>query len=1822
MLKTALNTIKKLSLRLRKYILNMYKKKPKLFICFIAIFFLFTISSILFFTTRSKPNDDIFFLSSSNNSLLANKNPSFSVNFGKREDPNTQWVRFEAKATSQNPFEKDDSNFFTKVIKAIKPKSNYGIEMSLKGVSLSETENFDLGTKEETVKNVAEIIGTDEVKTSTELVDSGRVIGENSDEPVSKKTVLNKNVAKGVDIEYQILSGLGLKEEIVINDLEEYAGDCMNDFSKCAVPLNEFVFDIKLDEGLELKKGWFTLKGVSTETYYFVDSDGNYVAHFLPSWAIDGGGNKTYDVSLSVEEKGEGNYEAKVIVDASWLFSSDRVYPIRIDPSIVHDDSTDFSTGITSRTNYFTDSGLKITTPNLVGSWNMNESGNGTCPGGGDICDKSGNNFNATISGTATSVSGHKLLGRDFDGVTGTYASLGDLAEFEVQSFTIEAYVKKEGTCGAYNYCTIMSKGGSGFKGFGFAIYGGKLHLRINDLGSSTDQYLTGSTTLSDNTWYYVAASVDGYSKRINLYINGNLEATGTFTETISYDTENVKFGNSNNKNDLSMNGVLDGIRFWNVVKSSDYIREAYLEKGSSLLGKYTSSSSDFGSSTSNMTVSWSGSGVSTGDGETPYSSTGLLAQWNFNESSGTSAVSGGSCGTSCNGTLANMTTSGQDAAMNTGWTANNRRWGGGALMFDGVNDTVSITSSSSVDFDYDDDFSVATWVNIPPFQADTTYTVNEFIFKYNGSETRYPYVFRLINQTYSVTSEIGKLQVIRWDGTNVPIIKSSIAINDSQWHYIVYSKNGSTLSLYIDGVLDGQTIDTTTTTTTNSSPLYFGSRSNTAYYFKGIIDSTSFYSRALSESEILSNYQAGNIGIQYRTSDDNTNWSEWLGGTETELESFDEKYLYSNSTTGLVSYWNMDETTGTTVNDVKGTNNGTATGTKVLDGVYGKAREFSGSGNYITVPNNGDLQFSDVLTIEGWVNPNVADNDGILYKGSLNNAQGEYQVTMLNNVLYCRLNNDSASINSTYALSNNTWTYFVCTYDKNAGSNQLKMYLNGVLNTQASYSASLTTNPLNHLYIGVYLNSTYAFSGSIDELRVYNTAISATDVKSNYLEGLSKINSKVKLAEETILRVGDSGSSNKITTGRSVIDRYTVGYWDMDETLSIGGYIMDSTSNAYHLIPSSGTVLEDGILGKARSFNGTSSSINAPNGNTANIAGDISVELWIKPNGFQAEAIIHKDYQYSIYLDATGKLAWADSSNWSYANFTYYDFGIKSGVWSHIAVTKTGSTVRIYKDGVKVLEKAFGSAITTTTNPLHLGCYGAATCSSAFYKGALDNLRISNVVRTDDEIAEAYRMGRDHYVNYTVPSTDFTSNEILPIDIAGDKVGNYLSVLAGETQYSNYQPDANTVGLWHMDESAGSGAYIKDISGNNNNGTPTGTTSSTGRMGKAKTFNGSSDIISLPASSAFDLQNLSIEAWINPTIVSQNGFIFEKTTNGTVNTQYSAFLNATDTFYFRTYNTSAAGDNLTFTSSNYFVSNRWNHVVCTYDGSYKKVYVNGVLVASKAYSQTLSTNAAGTSTIGGYSSGYFFNGSIDEVRISNIARTPDEVRQAYEVGLRTHNITVDFGADLNSANLISNSSDTSFTINATGYGLLEQGSGVYQGDKIIVKENYDGTEYIAQGTVASVNSTTGAVTVSSWDSGSTFPSSGYTANAYVFKWQTEYIPMKNRTLSSHLDGISLVTLRILDGNEGRNIWIDNIKASTGYLKDSEGESLVFGDTPRYFQYKAIFTTADTNVSPYLSAVQLDYTANSLAPTMDKIMRHGKWFDGGQKQNFWWAGNQ
>ena len=264
-----------------------------------------------------------------------NINPKFSIDF-----INNQYIRFESSKSYKNPFEEKEENIWERI------KYYLGIDRERKGLELS-LEEVSYDTKMTEMTN-AEFEYT-ELGRNFELIQSGNDIYNEDTEVVSKDTIISKDIYKGVDIEYQVVEGKGLKEEIVLEDLQEYSAQC--DEEKCRLPVNRYVFKITLDEGLELKKSVTGTKEFPAGTYYITDSEGNYFAHFLPEFAKDAVGNKTTSVYVNItpaDKKGEYKYE--LIVNAEWLLSSERIFPVRIDPSIVHDNTLLFDAGTYDRT--------------------------------------------------------------------------------------------------------------------------------------------------------------------------------------------------------------------------------------------------------------------------------------------------------------------------------------------------------------------------------------------------------------------------------------------------------------------------------------------------------------------------------------------------------------------------------------------------------------------------------------------------------------------------------------------------------------------------------------------------------------------------------------------------------------------------------------------------------------------------------------------------------------------------------------------------------------------------------------------------------------------------------------------------------------------------------------------------------------------------------------------------------------------------------------------------------------------------------------------------------------------------------------------------------------------------------------------------------------------------------------------------------------------------------------------------------------------------------------------------------------------------------
>jgi hypothetical protein len=209
----------------------------------------------------------------------------------------------------------------------------------------------------------------------------------------------------------------------------------------------------------------------------------------------------------------------------------------------------------------------------------------------------------------------------------------------------------------------------------------------------------------------------------------------------------------------------------------------------------------------------------------------------------------------------------------------------------------------------------------------------------------------------------------------------------------------------------------------------------------------------------------------------------------------------------------------------------------------------------------------------------------------------------------------------------------------------------------------------------------------------------------------------------------------------------------------------------------------------------------------------------------------------------------------------------------------------------------------------------------------------------------------------------------------------------------------ANTslVGYWKFDE--GSGTTISDSSGNGNTGTIHGAPQWVdGVVGKALKFYGVDDYVLVPHSSSLDIagNQMTVEYWMRLSIDWHTGM----NTNMAIYTKGDAWVGS------MTGSTGAHRFNLAYitpypeTNKNIWTANVWYHIADVYDGTYIRMYVNGVLDKAE---QVTGSIPHSTLPLDIGSQGYFgwpwvFNGTLDELAIYNYARTAEEILADYNL--------------------------------------------------------------------------------------------------------------------------------------------------------------------------------------------------------------------------------
>lgn len=912
-----------------------------------------------------------------------------------------------------------------------------------------------------------------------------------------------------------------------------------------------------------------------------------------------------------------------------------------------------------------------------------------------------------------------------------------------------------------------------------------------------------------------------------------------------------------------------------------------------------------------------------------------ILAYWNFDDGTGLTLYD--QSGNGYNGTLANDSTA---PAWSTGQY-------GGSLDFDGTDDVVTVADTAALQIS--GAMTVTAWV------YQDTANNGRIIAKQGGTGSR-AFTLNTESTTTNYAFSIASNNSTMFDVT------SNTNIITGRWVHVagVYIP-GQALRIYINGVLDNENTTSVPSSqyNTNSLPVLFGQRGGCSNCdWDGKIDEVRLYAYARSSDQIQEDYLA-------------------------TLPSVNGSYTAGFPKEALVGHWKFDEGNGTTANNSSKTGsllNGTmsnfsspftSTSGWSSNGKIGKALNFDGSDDSINAGSDLSIDNLNTISVCSWIYPRTSGESNlgrIFHKGSTTTYKEFRFDTGATNALaftVARATTNAESITAANPVTMNTWSRVCGVYTNGDGGPRI--YING--NEVSSYTSrsdgtgSFTNDASESLYIGNRSDGARTFDGLIDELRVYNIALDAQQIKNDFNEakalvwgGLGTVSGSSAPSFENAREYCVPGDGTTCTP--------PLAEWKLDE--NTGTTAADSSGNA-NTGTLNGTTWTRGKKGAAAQFDGVNDYISTT-GSGLDISGAITIETTFlfsaDPNGTNLwgnDDGTGCNNQYALWFDSSTTLQYYTAAACAYDTYDI-SYTFSQNTWYTVTITDNGSgTVTAYINGVPVA--VTGGLTNGKGTPGNFSIGRPGSYNGQYFPGAIDMVRIFNYVRSPAQVDWSYNKGAP-------------------------------------------------VGWWKLDECTGT--TLNDSSGNGNNGSLTlgasgqttagdcNTNASTawynGRSGKFNSgslnFDGVSDYVTI-SGTTFEgfttTSRLTLAAWIKSDAAgsANNRAILTRYTAG--QDVYSLDI-VNGVLSFSTNGTVRASGTTNLNSS----GATWYHVTVAWDrdvSSTIRLYVNGVPDGTGTLSSAY-TNYNQPIVIGSNNgNGNYFDGQIDDVQVFDYALTETQIK-------------------------------------------------------------------------------------------------------------------------------------------------------------------------------------------------------------------------------------
>jgi len=258
---------------------------------------------------------------------------------------------------------------------------------------------------------------------------------------------------------------------------------------------------------------------------------------------------------------------------------------------------------------------------------------------------------------------------------------------------------------------------------------------------------------------------------------------------------------------------------------------------------------------------------------------------------------------------------------------------------------------------------------------------------------------------------------------------------------------------------------------------------------------------------------------------------SDGRGGTDLDSIGIAVRDTSNSQTGDPVAYYpfsgNADDLSGFN-------NNGIINGADLTQNRFGNlnsAYYFNGTSDNIRVPVSSSLNFIEAITVSFWMNPAELYTNRESYPISHGNWENRWKVSIIpdKRIRWTVKTTDGIKdLDSDIKASTNTWYHVIGLYD----GNNFEIYINGALNAHATFSGTILTTNID-LMIGQVLpnNSSVNFKGIIDNVRIYNYALSVEEIEALYGE-TSAIHPELKnIPEKFALMQNYPNPFNPVTT-------------------------------------------------------------------------------------------------------------------------------------------------------------------------------------------------------------------------------------------------------------------------------------------------------------------------------------------------------------------------------------------------------------------------------------------------------------------------------------------------------------------------------------------------------------------------------------------------------------------------------------------------------------------------------------------------------------------